>query len=155
MNGNRISIVRVMIFIAFVAIGVAALREPSPVWTSLLYSLAFGCNFLAVVGAIVGAGRIRSAAIGFAVCGWGYFVLAISQTNAPGQTSILITSVLVRQTLDLLTAGLPSHERDLLSSAADALFIIAAGVVGGLFAWYLSRRPSDLAPPTLPNTDQP
>ena len=45
---------------------------PALVWGSLTYSSALGANFLAIVAALCGVGRIRRAGIGYAVCGWGY-----------------------------------------------------------------------------------
>jgi len=155
MTVNRINISKLMVLIALMALIFAALREHSPIWSSLLYSLALGGNFLAVVGVIVGASRTRNLATGYAVCGWGYLVLTLIQEFPRSQRLFLFASVLMDFVLDMMSPGLLRDDRYQVVLATDSLSIIASGSIGGVFAWYLSRRTSDMAPPTLPNTDQP
>jgi hypothetical protein len=77
MRQLRISIAGLMGLILVVAVGLAALHHPTRLWSNAAFSLAIGLDFGAVVAAIASEGRARSACSGFAVCGWGYLVLAV------------------------------------------------------------------------------
>jgi hypothetical protein len=81
---RRISILGLMGLISVLAVGIAALRRPSALWATSLYSLALAAFTLAVLSAIYRRGVARASSAGFATCGWAYMALAF----APGSAEI-------------------------------------------------------------------
>ncbi len=164
MKRRWLTILSLMILIAAVAVGLAAIRKPSLVWASLLFNLSFGLNFLAVVAVIVGRGRTRAAAIGFAVCGWGYFTVtryfALNINNVmispPSHSPPLIAEVLAEIAFGIFPPEDSSTEavKNLIWTL-EAMTTIAAGLTGAVFARFVARRPHDQARPILLNMGQP
>ena len=56
----------------------AALRYPTPLWANVWYSLTLTALTLAVPAAVYRRGERRAFWVGFAVCGWVYFILALA-----------------------------------------------------------------------------
>jgi hypothetical protein len=77
MRPLRLTIAGFMGLILVIAVGLAALRHPTRLWANATFSMALAMDFGAVVAAISSEGRARSVCSGFAVCGWGYLVLAL------------------------------------------------------------------------------
>jgi hypothetical protein len=73
----RFSIRGLMVMVVFLGIGVAALRYPTPLWANAWYSLTLTAITLAVPAAFYRRGEQRAFWVGFAACGWVYFVLAL------------------------------------------------------------------------------
>ena len=130
------------------AVGLTALTHPTPLWASVAFSLALAANFAAIVATIASEGGGRKVAAGFAVCGWGYFLL----TLAPGlETSVglyLVTTPLIEWFYRHSVPDPFSFAR-----IVHSLFSIASGVAGGMFAWWLVPR-TDPARPTNSTTGQ-
>ena len=80
MKHFRFSIRGLMFVIVLMGIGFAALRYPTPLWANVWYSLTLASLTLAVPAAVYRRGVQRAFWVGFAACGWVYFLLAL----APG-----------------------------------------------------------------------
>lgn len=69
------SIAGLMVVVASVGLGVAALSRPSRLWGAVLFSSATAILLGAVLAAVLGKGRRRAFWAGFAIFGWGYLAL--------------------------------------------------------------------------------
>lgn len=99
----RFSLRQLMGFVAVVALACAALARPSPLSASIVFTLALGALFVALLGAVGRQGAARVFWIGFAVTGWGYLWVA----HWPDEDDWSITSPWELQTKGpLLTAKL-------------------------------------------------
>jgi hypothetical protein len=67
-----------MVLITFLAAAFAALRTPTPLWANLWSSFALAVLVLAIPAAVYRHGLARAFWIGFATCGWTYFVLTLA-----------------------------------------------------------------------------
>jgi hypothetical protein len=76
MTRLRISIAALMGLVLFVGVGFAALKNPTIVWASALFTLVVTLLAVATVGGLVRQGRSRAAFIGAAVFGWSYVGIA-------------------------------------------------------------------------------
>jgi hypothetical protein len=72
----RLSILGLMGVIVFVAVGFAALRYPTELWASVIFTLAGLILLVAVVKVVHQEGPGRSFWLGFSVFGWGHLLLA-------------------------------------------------------------------------------
>lgn len=77
MKPPRNSIAGLMAVVVLVAVGFAALKNPSEIWASCLFSLTVGLLLLALLGVAFGSGDRRMFWAGFSVFGWGYLILAL------------------------------------------------------------------------------
>jgi hypothetical protein len=71
----RHNIAGLMALILCVGLSLAALRNSDRLWATVIYTLAITTLAAAVVGAIVGEGRIRTFSTGFAVFGLTYLLI--------------------------------------------------------------------------------
>src|SRR5271168_1196118 len=71
----RHNIAGLMALVLCVGLSLAALRNSDQLWTTVIYTLAIISLAVAVVGAIVGEGRIRTFSTGFAVFGLTYLLI--------------------------------------------------------------------------------
>jgi hypothetical protein len=71
----RHSIAGLMALVLCVGLSLAALRNSDQLWATVIYTLAIITLAAAVVGAIVGEGRIRTFSTGFAVFGLTYLLI--------------------------------------------------------------------------------
>jgi hypothetical protein len=96
----RIHISALVGLVALCAATFAALRTSSPYWASAMVSLAV----LALLGSVVASlwGRHRAGWSGFAVFGWGYFVLTFTSPFRDVVRPHLITSVAIVESYRLL-----------------------------------------------------
>ncbi len=82
---SRFTVANILALIAVLAVGLAAMRDGSDLTERAAFSLMLVALFVGLVGAIVR--RSEGAWVGFAICGWGYallaFVPAISREVAP------------------------------------------------------------------------
>ena len=74
----RFSIRGLMIVIVILALAFTALRTPSRFWANAWFSLALGGVTIAIPAAVANVGDRRAFWIGFAVCGWVYFVFSLA-----------------------------------------------------------------------------
>ncbi len=82
---RRFSVRNLMLLIVGAAAGLAALRDASEIWAGIMLTLVLLILGTAIFGAIYSCGRRRAGWLGFAVFGWGYFMLAFG----PGFSSEL------------------------------------------------------------------
>ena len=136
MGRLRINIAGLMGLILLAAVGLAALRNLPGKWANLVFSLALGLNFIAVVVAIGMSGRGRIIALGYAICGWGYLVLV---SVFPSLDSFVRNNLITARVVEWFFQG----PQPVLSSyviVAHSLFGIAAGLAGVLVAWSFVMR---------------
>jgi hypothetical protein len=74
----RVSIRGLMVMIVLWGAALAALRFPTPLWANVWYSLTVASLTLAVPAAIYRRGQARAFWVGYAACGWVYFVFALA-----------------------------------------------------------------------------
>ncbi len=87
MRAIRFPIAGLMGAVLVVALGLAALRNASETWASVMFLLTCGVLNLAVVGTLCREGAKRAWWLGFALFGWGYLVLAFwSSVQLPTMT---------------------------------------------------------------------
>lgn len=89
MRGPRVSVAGLVGVAAVAAVGLAALAAPSEWWDAAVDSLATLLLLASVVGAAVG--RRRAPWLGFAVFGWGYYVLGMVPDGSSGMQPRLLT----------------------------------------------------------------
>ena len=78
MRHFRFSIRGLMVVIVLLCLAFAALRFPTPFWANVWYSVTVAALTLAVPAAVYRRGEQRAFWVGFATCGWLYFVLALA-----------------------------------------------------------------------------
>lgn len=100
----RISVKGVLLAVAAVAVSCAALINANDVWAAVVYGVTLGCLFVAIVGAIFRRGHRRAFWAGFAVFGWGYFLLMGATLENPlgGRAGGLPTSLLLVKLHDVV-----------------------------------------------------
>ncbi len=95
MQRYRFSIRGLMIIIMVLAVAFAALRTPSRIWANAWFSLALGGITIAIPAAVVRRGDRRAFWIGFAVCGWVYFLFALSPIVSEQTYHQLVTTTVL------------------------------------------------------------
>jgi hypothetical protein len=160
---KRFSIPSLMAVILLIGLGLAAMRSASFLCLQVIYT----ATVVALLLSILLAKYSRSDSpfyIGFAVFGWGYFLLAIGPWTfwitswVSGRGIVLATRAYVlllsNYPIDFLAVHLASETVSVPVQGADAivqssdiaagvghiLFVWLFGLVGGLMATYLSSR---------------
>jgi hypothetical protein len=77
MRAPRFSIATLLTVIALSGVGLAALRSPSPLWASAIYTVAAVAIVAAASSAILGRGARRAYWLGFSLFGGAYFYLTM------------------------------------------------------------------------------
>ena len=106
MNRFRLSIRGVMVLVVMLAIALAALHFPTPFWANVWFSLPLGMLTLAIPAAIYGRGQRRAFWVGFACCGWTYFVAAMAPWFQTETSFQLVTTTI----LDLMAPYIVERE---------------------------------------------
>lgn len=124
---QRLSLGRLMLFVALAAAGLAALRiSPSPIRTSALFSLTFLLLLVAAAGAML---RRTPSWVGFCLFGWGWFVASFTAlVIAP------LNSTADRQPVPLLIPSLllvEWHLRAFAATPIDAPVAVIPNTQGG------------------------
>ena len=107
----RLSILRLMAVVLLIAVGFAALRSPTELWASVIFTLAGFILLVAVIKAVGQEGSGRNFWLGFSVFGWGHLLLAfwssIGFRSSPNLVPFpkLLTSRLADVLLLYITAG--------------------------------------------------
>ena len=101
----RVTILGLMVAVLFVAVGLAALRDPSDFWLSVAFSSACAILLVATLLAVRRTGACRAWWVGFALFGWAYLVAS----RIPRVEPLLLTT----RGLDRAAPGLfPSRTLD-------------------------------------------
>src|SRR5215471_9263544 len=95
MGRARFTIAALLGIIALVGLGLAALRDPSRLWGSIVFSVALSLFSIAVGGVLYRRGRRRAFWVGFALGGWLYLALSLLPPLAPVTRPHLVTSALL------------------------------------------------------------
>jgi hypothetical protein len=99
MTRLRVPIAGLMLFLLPVAVGLAALRDPSELWASALFSLTILALLVSVLGTVARRGASRIAFLGFTLFGTTYLILAFGPwpwINADGlRPPPLLTRILL------------------------------------------------------------
>ena len=80
MRTIRFPIKGLMGAVLVVALGLAALRNPSETWSGVIFLLTCGVLCLAIVGVVCRQQEERAWWLGFALFGWGYLLLSMRST---------------------------------------------------------------------------
>jgi hypothetical protein len=94
----RFSIAGLVIYVALFAVGFAAIRNPSSLWASTLFSVTLSTLSLAVLAAVYRRARRRAFWVGFAFCGWLYLIM----TLGPGLDSLVGNHLLSTAILEMI-----------------------------------------------------
>ncbi len=78
MSRARVSIAGLMGLIVMIALSVAALRSPTPLWSGTIFTLSLAALGVSLVGLVNRHGPRRAFWGGFAILGWGYWIAALS-----------------------------------------------------------------------------
>ncbi len=97
MNRLRFTIAQTMAAVFFLGFGFAALRSPSWIWASTLFSLVATLLAVATLTAVYRRGARRAFWTGFALCGCLYVGLTSSPwiDSSAGQSAPVVTSALM------------------------------------------------------------
>lgn len=76
MKRSRLSIAGLMAVIVLIAVGFAALRNPTVLWASLIFTATVAFLATAILGSIARRGRARMTWAGVAVFGWAYLAMS-------------------------------------------------------------------------------
>ena len=95
MKSNRLTIAGLMTFVLFAAVGFAALRQPTLLWASAVFTATVLLLSTAVVGALARQGRGRLIWSGAAIFGWAYLLIAFGLgSTSNGATPPFLTKAL-------------------------------------------------------------
>jgi hypothetical protein len=106
MGRDHFEIRGLMVLIVLVAAAFAGLRTPSPLWANAWFSMTLAALTLAIPAAVYTQGGRRAFWVGFATCGWVYFVLALAPWFQSEVSFQLVTTTL----LDLLAPYIVQKE---------------------------------------------
>lgn len=104
----RFTIAALVAIIASLGVGFAALRSPSQLWASTLFTLTLAALAVALVNAIYGRDRRRAFWTGFLVFGGPYALLALGPWLAEGVGSRLVTTAFLDVLYPKLIAQTPA-----------------------------------------------
>ncbi|MFI5460003.1 MAG: hypothetical protein ACHRXM_31675 [Isosphaerales bacterium] len=112
MRRPRFSIAWLMGIIFVIGVGLAALRHPSKLWASLLFTMTIGVLVVSLLGALFHRGLARQFWAGFAVCGWFYMLLNFGPWFESAVSPYLFTTAC----LDLIYPRVAAPERTAMVS---------------------------------------
>ena len=97
MNRLRFTIAQTMAAVFFLGFGFAALRSPSWIWASTLFSVVATLLAVATLTAVYRLGARRAFWTGFALCGWLYLGMSAWPWSGSGsnQSALIVTSALM------------------------------------------------------------
>jgi hypothetical protein len=119
MGRMRVTIAGSMGLVALAAVGIAALRHPSPLVASGAFSIVVAVLFVAIVAALSLPGRRRAICGSFAVCGTGYLVLSLGSWTTMASGPHLVTHPLA----DLSYRATTGHDGVLLHHSGVAVSV--------------------------------
>jgi hypothetical protein len=95
MGRFRITIARLLQVIAYCGVGFAAVRSPSWIWASTVFSLVVASLAAATLTAVYRLGARRAFWTGFAFCGWLYLGLSSYPWSGSNLSPLIVTSALM------------------------------------------------------------
>lgn len=155
MRRPRISILALIAGVVACGVAFAALRTGSDYWLSAFYTMTVGLLLGAVIAARYRRGRGRAFWFGFAVFGWGLFLLGsnvwIPQIDflAQGSGANLNRNLLTTRLILFLVVRIRMGTDDLQQidnitantvGIVHLMVVLSGGIGGGLFAAWMKRR---------------
>jgi hypothetical protein len=95
MGRFRITIARLLLVIAYCGFAFAALRSPSWIWASTVFSIVVASLAAATLTAVYRLGARRAFWTGFAMCGWLYLGLSSYPWSGANLSPLVVTSALM------------------------------------------------------------
>jgi hypothetical protein len=95
MGWVRITIARLLLIIVYFGVGFAALRSPSWIWSSTIFSAMVGLLAASTLTAIYRLGPRRAFWTGFALFGWLYLGLSSCLRTGSDLSPLIVTSALM------------------------------------------------------------
>jgi hypothetical protein len=95
MGRFRITIARLLLVVAYCGVMFAALRSPSWIWASTIFSLVVASLAAATLTAVYRLGARRAFWTGFALCGWLYLGLSSYPVSGSNQSPLIVTTALM------------------------------------------------------------
>jgi hypothetical protein len=105
MQKFRFSLTSLLGSVFVAAIGCAALARPTEAWATAVVSMSVGVLFVALVRLIYVERARRAFWVGFAICGWGYLLMARVVMTFPGADADLLVTSRLLQSLAQATLG--------------------------------------------------
>lgn len=148
MKDLRFSLASLMAAVAFIAVGLAALRNPSAFVASTILTLTVSVLLCSTLAALVRHGTRRNFWIGFALFGWVYLFVVRSEPygNSAYWTYLPTTELLSRfirygwQTNNDSGAYTVFQQGQI----AHFLFTLVVAFVGGVLANWIGTRPQNV-----------
>ena len=155
MKRLQMSIAATILVVVACAMALTALRTASDFWLSALYTVTTVLLLLAVVAARFGRGSGKAFWFGFAVFGWGFFLLGYGpwrtpradpteQFNVPLNRNLITSRVILYLVPYLITESDDLEDIDKITantiSIAHVLVTLALAVGGGFIAVVMRRR---------------
>jgi len=137
MQHFRFSLSSLLAVVVLTGIICAALASASSFWSRLLSTLTMAILLVSLVGAIYRQGAARAFWIGFAILGWGYWIIGY----LPLQNFAL--NLLERELADHLSSVAPGPFVTLLHATHAIIVLIlacAGGMIGSWFYWREHRQ---------------
>lgn len=100
-----------MAFILVIACGFAALRNPSLLMASTVYTTTWAILLVAILCAIYHDGPKRYFWMGFAIFGWGHFLLSFPSAIAQGSVPFLLPALVFALSRSFLEPNPPALMR--------------------------------------------
>jgi hypothetical protein len=144
---------RLMIAIAVIAVGMAILVKPNHLWAFLLPPVLVAMSLTAILGLLFRRGRKRAYWTGFALFGWVYLILNLflfwdRDSQAPISFRDIIQEFLIIVIEIFASPGVITSEQASKAMAEwpgfvveitkvddDSRFLVACAVAGPVFAW--------------------
>ncbi len=165
-SGFRVPMMALVLVVGAFALAFAALRIASDAWYAATYTYTVFLLLTSVLAARFTRGRERSFWFGFAVFGWGFFVLGCAPDANPFRGQYVVTAGRQPLNPNLLTTWLLLYVEPHLRASTNNLMqvnpitwntlgivhmmmALAIGGAGGVLAWLIRRRPRGRAPAHL------
>jgi hypothetical protein len=161
MSIPRFSMSSLIVTVAVLALGCAALTRSTPLWASVVFTATVIVFVLATPRTLYSGGAVRAFHLGFALCGWLYLldsvVMSVSQVHAPLNQvhAALLTTVVLDYSLPYVIPAVFTRNRSgqINSVAGDyevrkssyyqighSLWALVSSLAGGFVSVYFHER---------------
>jgi hypothetical protein len=181
----RFSLATLFLVMAVVAVGCAALANPSQAWAEVIVAVVLLLLFAGLVAALIVQGPLRVFVIGFATVGWLYFLLTFADAVNLRDRLITTRPLNVMFTAQMRSSGdwpqsgyMDPFGRELapplyeplsddpfgaasfvapreMQDIGHALWAMLLGCAGGIFAQVIHRATRRRIPQVEPNSPSP
>jgi hypothetical protein len=95
MSGPHLTMVGLMVVVLIVGLDLAALRSPTGLWASALFTMTSGLLVAAILGIVYRRGPRRAFWLGFALFGWTYLLVSDGPWFSAEVQPVLLTTRLI------------------------------------------------------------